>query len=60
MFTAWTDIDWLPEGHRWPDLAAFGKVIRVRETATKTTSETIDSLFNTALSGERFNERSRP
>src|SRR5208283_2826845 len=41
---------------RWPGLAAIGKVVRVRETATKTTTETAYYLLSTALSGERFND----
>jgi len=60
--TVSTDIAWLQEGHRWPGLAAIGKVVRVRETAAnttteaKTTTETAYYLLSTALSGERFNE----
>ena len=49
-----TDIAWLQEDHHWPGLAAIGKVIRIRETATKTTTETAYYLLSTALSGERF------
>ena len=51
-----TDIDWLQENHRWPGLAAIGKVVHTRETAAKTTTETAYYLLSTALSGERFNE----
>jgi predicted transposase YbfD/YdcC len=51
-----TDIAWLQEDHNWPGLTAIGKVVRVRETATKTTTETAYYLLSTALSGERFNE----
>jgi len=60
--TVSTDIAWLQEGHRWPGLAAIGKVVRVRETAAnatteaKITTETAYYLLITALSGERFNE----
>src|SRR5919199_1805077 len=36
-------------------LAAIGKVIRIRETAAKTTTETAYYLLSTALSAERFN-----
>ena len=57
--TVSTDIDWLQEDHRWPGLAAVGKVVRIRETATKTTTETAYYLLSTALSGERFNEVAR-
>src|SRR5271155_2593588 len=51
-----TDIEWLQKDHHWPGLAAIGKVVRVRETATKTTTETAYYLLSTALSGERFND----
>jgi predicted transposase YbfD/YdcC len=54
--TVCTDIGWLQEQHNWPGLAAIGKVVRVRETATKTTTETAYYLLSTALSGARFNE----
>jgi len=51
-----TDIGWLRESHDWPGLAAIGKVIRMRETAGKTTAETAYYLLSTALSGEHLNE----
>jgi predicted transposase YbfD/YdcC len=54
--TVSTDIGWLQEDHQWPGLAAIGKVVRVRETASKTTTETAYYLLSKALSGERFNE----
>jgi predicted transposase YbfD/YdcC len=54
--TTSTDIDWLQDDHRWPGLAAIGKIVRVRETATKTTTETAYYLLSTGLSGERFND----
>lgn len=54
--TVSADIAWLQEGHRWPGLAAIGKVVRIRETAAKTTTETAYYLLSTALSSERFNE----
>ena len=50
-----TDIDWLQTEHRWPGLAAIGKVIRIRETAARTTTETAYYLLSTPLSAERFN-----
>ena len=50
-----TDIEWL-EDHFWPGLAAVGKVVRMRETATKTSTETAYYLLSAALSPERFNE----
>ena len=53
--TVSTDIDWLQDDHHWPGLAAIGKVVRTRETAAKTTTETAYYLQSTALSGERFN-----
>jgi predicted transposase YbfD/YdcC len=54
-----TDIAWLQEAHHWPGLAAIGKVIRVRETGAKTTTETAYYLLSTALSAERFNDVAR-
>ena len=54
--TVSTDIGWLQEQHDWPALAAIGKVTRIRETATKTTTETAYYLLSTALSGARFND----
>lgn len=53
--TVCTDIDWLVD-HQWPGLTAIGKVVRIRETATKTTTETAYYLLSTALSPERFND----
>jgi predicted transposase YbfD/YdcC len=50
------DINWLQAIHQWPGLAAIGKVIRIRETAAKTTTETAYYLLSTALSAERFND----
>jgi predicted transposase YbfD/YdcC len=57
--TVSTDIEWLQEQHDWPGLTAIGKVVRVRETAAKTTTETAYYLLSMALSGERFNESVR-
>ena len=57
--TVSTDIDWLQQDHHWPGLAAIGKIVRTRETAAKTTTETAYYLLSTALSGERFNEVAR-
>jgi predicted transposase YbfD/YdcC len=51
-----TDIDWLQETHKWPGLAAIGKVVSTRETTVKTTTETAYYLLSAALSAERFNE----
>ena len=56
--TVCTDIDWL-EDHRRPGLTAIGKVVRTRETTTKTTTETAYYLLSSALSPERFNPVAR-
>ncbi len=53
--TVSTDIDWLQKEHQWPGLRAIGKVIRVRETPEKTTTEMAYYLLSKALSPERFN-----
>jgi predicted transposase YbfD/YdcC len=54
--TVSTDIEWLQNYHRWPGLAAIGKVDRTRETKGKTTGETAYYLFSAPLSPERGNE----
>ena len=51
-----TDISWLQKDHRWPGLAAVGKVVRVRETADKTTTETAYYLLSKALLPGRLGE----
>lgn len=51
-----TDIDWLQQDHQWPGLIAIGKVVRIRETTDKTTTETAYYLLSAPLSPERFNE----
>ena len=51
-----TDISWLQEDHKWPGLAAVGKVVRVREMADKTTTETAYYLLSTPMTPERFGE----
>ena len=51
-----TDISWLQADHRWSGLTAVGKVVRVRETADKTTTETAYYLLSTAMAAERFGE----
>ena len=51
-----TDIKWLQDNHRWPGLKAIGKVERLRETPTETTTETAYYLLSTDLSAERLNE----
>jgi predicted transposase YbfD/YdcC len=51
-----TDISWLQEDHKWPGLVAVGKVVRLRETADKTTTETAYYLLSAAMTPERFGE----
>ena len=57
--TVSTDIDWRQGDHRWPGLAAVGKIIRVRQCGSKTTTQTAYYLLSTALSAESFNAVSR-
>ena len=57
--TVSTDIAWLQADHQWPGLAAIGKIVRMRETAVKTTTETAYYLLSAALSADRFNEVAR-
>ena len=52
--TVSTDIDWLQEIHRWPGLAAIGKMERIREKGDKTTAETAYYLLSSPLTPERF------
>ncbi len=47
--TVSTEIDWLQKQHQWPGLKAIGKVVRRRETADKTTTDTAYYLLGTAL-----------
>ena len=54
--TVCADIDWLQADHQWPGLTAIGKVVRIRETPAKTTTETAYYLLCKALSPERLNE----
>lgn len=51
-----TEIDWLQKQHQWPGLKAIGKVVRVRQTGEKTTTETAHYLLSRVLSPERFNQ----
>ena len=51
-----TDISWLQDDHKWPGLAAVGKVVRLRETADKTTTEIAYYLLSAAMTPERFGE----
>jgi predicted transposase YbfD/YdcC len=48
------DIAWLQKQHQWPGLAAVGKIVRIRELPTKTTTETAYYLLSAPLSAERF------
>jgi predicted transposase YbfD/YdcC len=54
-----TEIDWLEKQHQWPGLKAIGKVVRRRETADKTTTETAYYLLSRVLSPERLNQVAR-
>ena len=51
-----TNIKWLQDDHQWPGPTAIGKVDRIRETATKTTTETAYYLLRSPLTPERCNE----
>ncbi len=53
--TVSTDIGWLEKSHRWPALAAIGRVVRVRETVAKPPPRTAYYLLSQALSPERLN-----
>ena len=57
--TVSTAIGWLQEDHQWPGLKAIGKVVRTRETATKTTTETAYYLLSLPLVPERFGRVAR-
>ena len=57
--TVSTDIGWLRDAHHWFGLAAIGKLVRSRETAGKTTTETAYYLLSTALTGERLKQVAR-
>ena len=54
-----TEIDWLQKQHQWPGLKAIGKVVRRRETADKTTTETAYYLLSRVLGPERLNQVAR-
>jgi predicted transposase YbfD/YdcC len=54
-----TEIGWLQKQHQWPGLKAIGKVVRVRETAEKSTTETAYYLLSRVLSPEWFNQVAR-
>lgn len=54
-----TDIGWLLEQHQWPGLAAIGKLVRCREAAAKTSTETAYYLLSALLPAVRFAEVAR-
>ena len=54
--TVSTEIGWLQKQNQWPGLKAIGKVVRMRETADKTTTETAYYLLSRVLSPERLNQ----
>jgi predicted transposase YbfD/YdcC len=49
-----SDIGWLQKRHDWPGLTAIGKMVRTRETRSKTTTETTYYLLSTLLSAAQF------
>ena len=53
------EIEELQKHHRWPGLAAVGKVIRSRGTATQATTETAYYLLSKALSPEALSRVAR-
>jgi predicted transposase YbfD/YdcC len=57
--TVSTDVRWLDKNHRWPALAAVGKVVRRRDTATGSSTETAYYLMSAQLSPERLNRIAR-
>jgi predicted transposase YbfD/YdcC len=57
--TVSTDIAWLIEEHRWPGLAAVGKVERTRQVEGRTTFETAYYLLSAPLTPKRLNEVAR-
>ena len=57
--TVSTEIGWLQEQHGWPGLKAIGKVVRARETAGKTTTETAYYLLSKPLTPQRLNQVAR-
>jgi len=54
-----SDIGWLQDLHAWPGLKAIGKVVRIREIGTQTSTETAYYLLSTTLSAARFGEVAR-
>jgi len=55
-----TDIGWLQEIHRWPGLAAIGKMERMREKGGKTITETAYYLLSSALTCASISQYSSP
>jgi predicted transposase YbfD/YdcC len=58
---AWSAPRWWgsQKRHRWPGLAAIGKVVRTRETASTAATETAYYLLSAALSPERLGQVAR-
>jgi hypothetical protein len=54
-----TEVAGIQKRHRWPGLAAIGKVIRTRDTAGTATTETAYYLPSAALSPERLAQVAR-
>jgi len=54
-----TEVAAIQKRHRWPGLAAIGKVIRTRDTASTATTETVYYLLSAALSPERLGQVAR-
>jgi predicted transposase YbfD/YdcC len=54
-----TEVDELQKRHRWPGLAAVGKIIRSRGTAARLTNETVHYLLSRPLSSARLGEVAR-
>ncbi len=54
-----SDIGWLQAQHRWPGLAAVGKLTPRREIGSKTTTEAAYYLLSKPLSAERFAQVAR-
>lgn len=53
------DVAWLQEGHRWPGLAAVGKITATREIGGKSSTASRYYLLSAKLSAECFLETVR-
>jgi predicted transposase YbfD/YdcC len=51
-----TSIGWLQENHHWPGLNAIGKIVRNREAAAKTTTQTAYYILSMPMTAERFGQ----